>query len=194
MLTGWFQSLVILAVMVAFYSMDFFLIRHYDRQRKAARSGRAWDFTLAMVLAGIVLVIQPLLLPWLGFATRAAWGLALQMAGVVLLVGSFGLHLWARLHLGRFYAERVEILPDHHVVQSGPYAYIRHPVITSFFGIAIGLFLVAPAVTTFLMMLYVFWDFGRAALQEERLLAQHLPEYLLYMQRTGRFLPRWRRR
>lgn len=193
MLTGWFQSLVILTVMIAFYGMDFFLIRRYDRQRSAVKSGRAWDFTVAMILAGVMLAIQPLWLPWLGFSTQAGWGLLLQMLGVLLLLASFALHLWARVHLGRFYAERVEILPDHQVVQSGPYAYVRHPVIASFFGIAIGLFLVNPAVTTLLMLLYVFWDFGRAALQEENLLSQNLPEYRAYMQRTGRFLPRWRR-
>lgn len=194
MLTGWFQSLVILTVMLAFYGMDFFLIRRYDRQRSAAKSGRAWDFTAAMILAGFTLAIQPIWLPWLGVSTRAGWGLALQLVGVILLLASFALHLWARVHLGRFYAERVEILPDHRVVTSGPYAYIRHPVIASFFGIAIGLFLVNPAVTTLLMMLYVFWDFGRAAIQEEKLLAQNLPEYRAYMQRTGRFLPRGRKR
>ncbi len=193
MLTGRFQSLVILVVVVTFYGMDFLLIRRYDRQRQTAKSGRAWDFTVAMVLAACALVVQPLWLPWLGFSTQAGWGLALQMLGVILLIASFVLHLWARLHLGRFYAERVEILPDHHVVQSGPYAYIRHPVVTSFFGIAIGLFLVNPAIPTLLMMLYVFGDFARAAIQEEKLLSQHLSEYRAYMQRTGRFLPRWRK-
>ncbi len=194
MLTGWVRSLITLLVMVVFYSLDFWFMHHYDRQRQAVKSGRAWDFTLVMIGAALLLVVQPVWWPGLGFSTSAWWGLALQVTGLVLLVFSFVLHIWARRHLGRFYAERVEILPDHRVVDSGPYAYIRHPVITSFFGIAIGLFLVNPAWFTLLMMLYTFWDFGRAAMREERLLLQNLPDYAAYMQRTARFLPRWRQK
>lgn len=194
MLTGWFQTVVIVLVVLLFYGMDFFFIHRYDRQRLSARSGRAWDFTLAMLGAALVLILQPLYLPWLGLSIPWRWGLGIQIAGMVLILISLALHGWARLHLGRFYAERVEVLPNHEVVDSGPYAYVRHPIITSFFGIAVGLFLVNPAVPTFLMMVYVFWDFGRAALQEEKLLLEKLPDYADYLQRTPRFLPRWRRR
>jgi protein-S-isoprenylcysteine O-methyltransferase Ste14 len=70
---------------------------------------------------------------------------------------------------------------------------MRHPVITSFFGIAGGLFLVNPALTTLAALLYTIWDFTRAARQEEHLLTQHLPGYAEYARRTPRFLPRLRR-
>ncbi|MCK7519723.1 MAG: hypothetical protein MZV64_19360 [Ignavibacteriales bacterium] len=36
----------------------------------------------------------------------------------------------------------------------GPYKLMRHPVITSFFGIATGLFLINPALTTLATLLY----------------------------------------
>jgi protein-S-isoprenylcysteine O-methyltransferase Ste14 len=39
---------------------------------------------------------------------------------------------------------------------------------------------------------YTFWDFSRAAKQEETLLGERLPGYGGYMERTPRFVPRLR--
>lgn len=148
-----------------------------------------------MLVIAVLVITQPVLLPWLGISTQNPWGLGVQIIGLVLVFVSLILHAWARLHLRQFYAERVEVLPDHQLVDTGPYSFVRHPVITSFFGIAIGLFLVNPALTTLLVMLYTFWDFSRAARQEEELLSKALPDYTAYIARTPRFLPRlWRKK
>ena len=104
-------------------------------------------------------------------------------------------HLVALFHLQQYYAERVEVQPEHQVINPGPYALVRHPVITSFFGISTGLFFINPALTTLAALLYTLWDFGRAARQEEELLTQTLPGYSDYARQTPRFLPRlWRSR
>jgi protein-S-isoprenylcysteine O-methyltransferase Ste14 len=84
----------------------------------------------------------------------------------------------------------VEVQPEHKVIDTGPYQLMRHPVITSFFGIATGLFLINPALTTLVVLLYTIWDFSRAAKQEEDLLTKTLPGYSEYANRTPRFLPR----
>jgi protein-S-isoprenylcysteine O-methyltransferase Ste14 len=146
-----------------------------------------------MLLAAAFVIGQPALLPGLGFSTSARWGAALQGAGVLLLAAGLGLHAWARAHLRHYYAERVELQPGHQIVDSGPYRYVRHPVFTSFFLTVTGLVLVNPAVPTVLLALYAYWDFGRAAHQEEALLSSTLPGYAEYMARTSRFLPMpWR--
>ncbi len=194
MFTGIYQSITTLVVVVAFYVMDFVFMRRYDRQRQDGK-GWAWDYTLLTMLMGLVVILQPFLLPFLGWRTAAPLGLALQILGLVIIAASFGLHIWARTHLQKFYTERVELQPGHRVVDTGPYASVRHPVITSFFALAIGLFLVNPALPTLLVIVYTFWDFGRAARQEEILLSKSLPAYPVYMERTPRFLPRlWRRK
>lgn len=48
---------------------------------------------------------------------------ALAAAGVVFM-------WWARLHLGRLWSASVTRKADHHIVQSGPYAFVRHPIYT----------------------------------------------------------------
>jgi protein-S-isoprenylcysteine O-methyltransferase Ste14 len=193
MLLGIPQSAATLISILLFYAMDIALIRRYDKQRTASGSGRAWDFTLFIFLMVAVLVMQPVLLPSISFRTAKSWGLIVQIAGALLILCALALHIWSRAHLGRYYAERVELQPGHQVIEMGPYKFMRHPVITSFFGIAGGLFLINPALTTLAALLYTIWDFTRAARQEEDLLAQNLPGYAEYARRTPRFLPRVRR-
>src|SRR5687768_14465770 len=190
MLTGIFQSIITLLTVGFFYVIDSLLIRYYDRQRQASGSGRAWDFTLFIFAMVAVLALQPILLPIISFRTDQPWGLAIQVLGLFIILASFALHIWSRVHLRHFYAERVEIQPEHKVIDTGPYALVRHPVITSFFGIATGLFLINPALTTLAALLYTVWHFRRAAQQEEDLLTKTLPGYAEYAHRTPRFLPR----
>lgn len=184
------QSIATLLAILLFYAMDFALIRRYDKKRQASGSGRAWDFTLFIFAMVAVLTLQPILLPILSLRTTASWGFVIQLIGGITILVALALHIWSRAHLQEFYAERVEVQPEHRVIDTGPYRLIRHPVITSFFGIATGLFLINPALTTLAALLYTIWDFRRAATQEEDLLAQTLPGYTEYANRTPRFLPR----
>lgn len=192
MLLGIAQSIATGLTILLFYTMDFALIRRYDKKRQASGSGRSWDFTFFIFVTVAALILQPLLFPFLSFRTMQAWGLAIQILGAILVLVALALHIWSRVHLQQFYAERVEVQPEHQVIDSGPYAWMRHPVITSFFGIAIGLFLINPSPLTLLALLYTIWDFGRAARQEEELLTRTLPGYSDYARRTPRFLPRLR--
>jgi protein-S-isoprenylcysteine O-methyltransferase Ste14 len=193
MLAGIPQSIATLLTIILFYSMDFALIRRYDKQRQASGSGRSWDFTFFIFVTVAILVLQPIILPSLSFRTTALWGFVIQIIGVCIILTALALHIWSRAHLQQFYAERVEVQPEHKVIDTGPYKLMRHPVITSFFGIATGLFLINPAAPTLAALLYTIWDFTRAAKQEEELLAKTLPGYAAYAHRTPRFLPRWSR-
>jgi protein-S-isoprenylcysteine O-methyltransferase len=195
MLTGIPQSIATLITIILFYSMDFVLIRRYDKQRQASGSGRAWDFTFFIFTMVAILILQPIVIPILGIQIKDTWGFFIQIVGVLTILAALSLHIWSRVHLQHFYAERVEVQPEHKVIDTGPYRIMRHPVITSFFGIATGLFLINPALTTLAALIYTIWDFTRAAKQEEDLLTKTLSGYAEYARRTPRFLPRvWRSR
>ena len=193
MLTGVPQSAATLLTIIIFYVMDFTLIRRYDKQRHSSGTGRAWDFTIFIFLMVALLVLQPIFLPIISYQTDATWGFLIQILGVALIASALALHIWSRAHLQHYYAERVEVQHKHKVINTGPYKLMRHPVITSFFGIATGFFLINPAITTFITLLYTIWDFTRAAKQEEDLLSKTLPGYADYARQTPRFLPRLRR-
>lgn len=190
MITGLSQSLILLGVPVLYYLLDFTLIARYDRQRKNVKSGRSWDFTLLMFAAVALVVLQPVFLPEIGLRIAGWAGVTVQVIGILIILSSMGLHVWSRLHLQQYYAERVELLAEHRVICTGPYAHVRHPAFTSFFGMVCGLVLLNPALTTLALAAYTFWDFSRAARQEEVLLNKNLPGYEAYMQSTPAFLPR----
>lgn len=191
MLTGISQSIVILLTGLIYYAVDFRLMRHYDRHSSQGPSARSWRYTFLMITFWALLVVQPVLLPEVGVSTTAWWGLAIQVTGIVLIACGLALHWWARSHLQHFYIEDVQFQEGQYLVDTGPYSRVRHPVFTSFFLIAIGMLLVNPALTTLVMVLYVSVDFSRAAREEEALLSEELPEYANYMDRTGRFFPKW---
>ncbi len=190
MFSGIYRSAVILTAIVTFYITDFLLISRYDKARRAEGSGRSWDYTIMALVVVVVLVVQPVLLPGLGVQIDAWWGVLAQVTGILMLAGALGLQIWSRFHLRQFYAERVELQPDHYVVDTGPYAHVLHPLFTSFFLFVSGLFVVNPALPTLLVAAYAFWDFSRAARQEEELLSESLAGYAEYRARTPRFLPR----
>ena len=193
MFRGVYQSAVILGTFVIFYVVDVWLMRRYDPLR-AEGSSRSWEYTIMVLLAAVFLVLQPIVWPGLGLYTESAWGLLVQLAGVAVILLALALHLWARINLGQFYGEREEVQPGQYLVQSGPYAHIRHPIYTSYFACASGLLMVNPSLPMVLAAIYAFVDFNLATRREEPLLREELPGYASYMARTPRFLPRLGRR
>lgn len=189
MINGFNLSLTILIVVIVFYFIDFWFMNRYDQERES-RKGWSWDYTLLTIGISLIVILQPWLFPSLGWIPDTPLGVTIQITGIVIILASFALHIWARRHLRQFYVERVEVQNKHQVITTGPYAYVRHPIITTYFGLSIGLLFLNPSVVTFIVVLYAIWDFLGAAKQEEQLLLNALPKYRDYMSRTPRFLPR----
>jgi protein-S-isoprenylcysteine O-methyltransferase Ste14 len=176
-------------LIAAFYCMDSVYIRKFDRVREGQGSGRSVSYTLLVVGMASLLVLQPVLFPHLGLVVKVGWILFIQVVGLALVISGSLLHIWARKHLKQFYAERVEIQPNHQLIETGPYAQIRHPVITSFFLFAVGLVLIDLSIPSVLVAAFTLWDFSRAARAEEELLSKTLAGYKDYRARTRAFIP-----
>jgi protein-S-isoprenylcysteine O-methyltransferase Ste14 len=77
------------------------------------------------------------------------WPLA---AGLVLIAVGIGLRAWSIATLGRFFQYRIVVQPDHRVVTTGPYRWVRHP---SYSGLALVLCGIALATGDILSMVVV---------------------------------------
>ena len=98
---------------------------------------------------------------------------------------------WARLHLGRMWSARITRKADHKVVDSGPYAVVRHPIYS---GLLLSLLATAAAKGTvlgiagFAILLIGIWLKARL---EERWLTEELgaDAYAKYRRRVPMLLP-----
>jgi protein-S-isoprenylcysteine O-methyltransferase Ste14 len=100
---------------------------------------------------------------------------------------------WARLHLGRLWSGRVTRKEDHHIIDTGPYAYVRHPIYT---GILVAIFasvLLRPGVFGIAGAALLAASFVVKARLEERFLMQELgpAAYEAYRRRVPMLVPFW---
>lgn len=188
MVTGLQLSLSLFLVFAIFYGMHFWLIRKYDPMREKGSSG-AVMYTVVGLFVSLLLILQPAVLPILGFYTGAAWGITLQTFGLIMFFCSLLLHWWARSNLQQFFGERIEVQKGQRLIETGPYAYIRHPIYTSFFLFSFALLLLNPSIPILLLIGYTFWDFLRLVSDEEKLLGENILGYREYINRTSRFFP-----
>lgn len=156
-----------------------------------------WDTLLyrVFIIAGAILMTplasRRLLAPRLwhvGYASAYALA-AVTLAGILFT-------WWARIHIGRLWSGSITRKEGHHVVDTGPYALVRHPIYT---GLILALLATAAAAATAnvlagaVLISVGFWLKARA---EERFLTAELgaDAYGDYRRRVPMLMPGLRSR
>ena len=152
-------------------------------------------YVLAIVVcAGVVLAAYGFLH---GLVFDAVWA---KLIGLVVLVVSTGLAIWARLALGSMWSVGPEVGGDRSLRTSGPYGVTRHPIYTGLLGMIIGTMLLAGGHELIALVVVGLVLFEVKIYQEERLMAATFPdEYADYRRRVPQILPglplvRWHHR
>jgi protein-S-isoprenylcysteine O-methyltransferase Ste14 len=174
--TGWFASWMA----ASFWSA---------RTEKRART---WETRIyrGTICAGVILIV-----PWTAQALgeRPIWEVgqygAYALAGVI--VAGLLLTWWARIHLGRLWSSAITRKEEHRLVDTGPYAFMRHPIYT---GMITALLATAVTEATLLALLGAgimalsLWLKARA---EERFLTAELEvnAYESYQRRVPMLIP-----
>ncbi len=109
-------------------------------------------------------------------------GMALAALGVAL-------GFWARRTMRRELSLRVETWDKMRIVNTGPYAHIRHPSYLANMLLVVGMPLIVSAMVSMVFTAILVFLFIRRLLWEERVLVERLPEYADYMQQTDRLIP-----
>jgi protein-S-isoprenylcysteine O-methyltransferase Ste14 len=143
-------------------------------------------FMLALA-SSLVYIFFPSWIAWaaLPLPAWARWlGVGLTLAGFLLLE-------WSQRALGRNWSDQPRITQEQHVVQNGPYRWVRHPIYTAFMLILGSTLLIsANWLVGGLWIAAVSLDIiPRMRYEEAAMLQQFGEEYRQYQQRTGRLIP-----
>jgi protein-S-isoprenylcysteine O-methyltransferase Ste14 len=159
------------------------------RTAKRVTTSETWIYRI-IIFAGALLIA-----PWTAQALGESpiWQIgdygACALVGVMLL--GLALTWWARMQLGRLWSSAITRKEEHRLVETGPYAFVRHPIYT---GLIIALLATAAIEATLVALLGAvlitigLWVKARA---EERFLSTELaPEtYEFYRRRVPMLVP-----
>jgi protein-S-isoprenylcysteine O-methyltransferase Ste14 len=162
-----------------------------DRQA-IEREGRG--MFVVRVLMGLLLLaclalyaINP---PWLRVLSVPFPGW-LRWVGFALGLASLGFWAWTQVALGKEWSPQLQLRKEHHLVTSGPYTRVRHPLYTAMFGYGTSLALVtANWVFVVFAVAVIAVLFARVPREEQMMIQEFGEQYKAYMQRTGRFFPK----
>jgi protein-S-isoprenylcysteine O-methyltransferase Ste14 len=134
-------------------------------------AGMAWVFGFSFTL--------PAWLRWLGFAL-----------GIL----SLAFMTWTQVTLDTQWSAQLQLREHHHLITTGPYARIRHPLYTSTLGWGVALsLLTANWIFVAVSVLAILGLFLRVPKEEQMMIEKFGDEYKAYMLRTGRYFPHFRK-
>ena len=97
---------------------------------------------------------------------------------------------WARIHLGQLWSSSVTRKEHHHVVDSGPYAIVRHPIYTGLLIAIVGTMLIRVTIVTIIGSgLIAAGIYVKARVEEEFLRQQLGDSYAAYARRVPMLVP-----
>jgi protein-S-isoprenylcysteine O-methyltransferase Ste14 len=159
------------------------------RPQKRAGTLETWTYRAVMIAGGILLA------PWTGplLGEKPMWEISYGGAFALAAVMLAGLLLtwWARIYLGPLWSSVITRKKDHRIVDSGPYAFVRHPIYT---GLVIALLATAAAegrATALAGAAFVIFGVWLKARAEERFLTAEFGAeiYASYCRRVSMLIP-----
>jgi len=98
-----------------------------DRNARRPSGSHYWPHLVASVV-GVGLMTGTIGRSWPLSARLSDPSLQGAAIGFALTVLGLALAVWARLHLGRYWSAAVGSKAEHRLIETGPYARIRHPI------------------------------------------------------------------
>lgn len=118
----------------------------------------------------------------------------LRWMGFALGILSVAFMTWTQVTLDTQWSAQLQLTKGHHLITTGPYAQMRHPLYTSMFGWGAALSLLTGNwIFVGMAALSIAALVARVPREEQMMLEAFGDEYKAYMQRTGRFFPRLRK-
>jgi protein-S-isoprenylcysteine O-methyltransferase Ste14 len=128
-----------------------------------------------------------------GRTTWMLWTMGTSARWVMVTIVAAGLSFtwWARVHLGKLWSGSITRKADHHIVDTGPYRIVRHPIYTGIIIAEIATAIQSGAVQAFLGATLMIVGFYIKARMEEGFLRTQVDAaaYDAYSRRVPMLIP-----
>jgi len=142
------------------------------------------------IVAGAILIT-----PWASrrLAAVPLWDVSFADAYVLAALTLAGILFawWARIHIGRLWSASITRKEGHRVIDTGPYALVRHPIYTGLIAALVASALAQATVVAFAGAALLTFGFWLKARTEERFLTAELgaDAYGAYRRRVPMLVP-----
>jgi protein-S-isoprenylcysteine O-methyltransferase Ste14 len=159
------------------------------------REGRKWPLwtQIGIVILGLVLCVPLFYYLWIPLVRLSvSTAHVLDIVGLIIYLAGCAFVLWARRTLGKMWglstSRNVKLLDDHQLIQSGPFAFVRHPMYFGWWSAMFGLLLLYPTWVVLLFLVSSVMAFFGRARREEVALAERFGEAWKEYKKRTRFL------
>ena len=190
-----FRIILVIGLVLVLSIGVYYRLRSQASGEQLDRRQEGLFILVSLRLSGLVFAVG--LFCWLIEPAWMSWSSLelptwLRWAGVGFMAFTAVLLLWTFRHLGRNLTDTVVTRQQHTLVLTGPYRWVRHPFyVSAFFG-SLGISLLTANWFLFVVGELVFLLLHRrTGIEEAKLVERFGAAYQHYMERTGRFIPRF---
>jgi protein-S-isoprenylcysteine O-methyltransferase Ste14 len=171
---------------VSSFVVERLIIRSGGERSTEVRSDRGSGLLILFAIFGSISVANAFAASGITLLPRASFYI-----GVAMMLLGMAFRFWAVATLRSFFSYTVQIKEGHHVIESGPYRFVRHPAYTGSLLTIVGVGFALQSWGAVLLIAIVFLAaFGYRMRVEERALVDSLgEEYLSYARRVKRIIP-----
>lgn len=187
--SGWLYTVTMLLAFIISRVIATRLHPGFARERATAatmQDVKGWDKWIVPLIA---LWLPLLILAIAGLDKRLGWSTDLpgwaRWLGLALIILGYGVGAWA-MAVNAFFSSQVRIQTDrgHHVISTGPYAFVRHPAYSTGMIAVLGIPLLLDSLWAYLpAILLCIGTVIRTILEDKTLLAE-LPGYNEYAEKV----------
>jgi protein-S-isoprenylcysteine O-methyltransferase Ste14 len=171
---------------VSSFVIETLIIRSGGKRSTEVRSDRGSGLLILLAIFGSITVANAFAASGIALLPKASF-----YVGVAMMLLGMAFRFWAVSTLRSFFSYTVQIKEGHHVIESGPYRFVRHPAYAGSLLTIVGVGFALQSWGAVLLIAIVFLvAFGYRMQVEERALADSLgDEYLSYAKRVKRIIP-----
>ena len=183
-----------ISAVILLISVVYKFVEYQDRDASDRQVNRKKHSVETFSMAIVIIAIFNLLQFRIGvFPVDPGTRILAVMFGGILAVAGIVLHLWSKRSIGVYWSNQIEIQKNHHLITTGPYSIVRHPMYSSVILWLIGAGMIFQNYTALAITLVMFIPMMRfrASAEDEVLRKMDSAGFAVYARSVKQLVPRF---